>query len=1219
MSKSLNKNISSIFLVLAIFSILAFYLAQYSHNKNHTSASESIYLHERVDIQSINLISTEAAVKQIITNFPNNYRNKLDSLFNTGNYFCFVANQDSVSYWNTNKVDVNAINQLITDDQVHVANLPTGWYLYISSKKSDFIISILELIKSDYQLNNDLLSSGFSSNFANSSEINLTLDENSSSHKIYNSGGQFILGTNYKNSESLHSSSNYLIFILYMLSYIFTVLFLLNKIYKSNLTEKNPITGYGLFLIMIVALRYIEIQTNFPLDLKKSTIFTNAIFAIPTAHSEGALITIVILLIIISVASYRFFGNGETKVSPGKIILGYTALWVIILINIFIIFHTILDPQISFFSEDILHNNTLFLSTIVIIGLNISMYYAFITFLNISTETKVPFLIPFFIIFIGLFIIYIVSNIPTPIITTTLAVTFVLILLKVFVWKYLTDLFLNHLIILVLLAIVSSVIVSYSYKLKNDTYQKYVGSTLAIANDTIFENSYSIINSKLGQDTNLLQILFNDTIIIDSEIEDYIISNYFNETIKRYDIQITNCGENELIEIQPEGKIHDCAEYFNDLIFELTTPVIDSCLFRFNTGTESNYYISRLVLTDPNNSVIKRELFIEFISSHVPEGFGYTELLIDKQSYTLNLTEYSFAIYSNDHLTYKFGDYPYNTFFEFHNYFEFDIFFNYKNYRHYAIQVSPENYLIISREITPTTLKIVVFSIIFLLLSIISIILYLIIYARKAFYLFRLNFKARLQTFIISTLTLTFILTGVTTLIYIKDSNRITLEKQLTEKTNSVLIELQHKLSSVTDLKNQDREFLHQLLRKFSLVFFSDINLYDKSGELIATSRPEIFEKNLLSSYINPLAYNAIFYENELNFITEENIGSLNYYSAYVPINLNNDNAIGIVNLPYFARQTQITKTYYIMLSYLINIYVIIGIIGALIAIIFSRYLTKPLVLLQESIATIRIDKHNEKIQWNKNDEIGLLIREYNFMVDKLEQSADLLKHSERESAWREVARQIAHEIKNPLTPMKLNVQYLEKAYKNNDPDFASKIESISKSLITQIDVLNDVAEMFSDFAKSKSMDLVKVNLKNVIDSSVDLFNKNTNISITVNYKEGKNELITYGFEKELLRVINNILKNAIQSVDKNKIAIINIEIRQHSKFIIVSITDNGKGISEEMRSQIFHPYFTTKTSGTGLGLAIVKNIMNEIGGKVSFESVKHGGTRFILKFPDAG
>ncbi len=155
-------------------------------------------------------------------------------------------------------------------------------------------------------------------------------------------------------------------------------------------------------------------------------------------------------------------------------------------------------------------------------------------------------------------------------------------------------------------------------------------------------------------------------------------------------------------------------------------------------------------------------------------------------------------------------------------------------------------------------------------------------------------------------------------------------------------------------------------------------------------------------------------------------------------------------------------------------------------------------------------------------------------MVDKLEQSADLLKHSERESAWREVARQIAHEIKNPLTPMKLNVQYLQKSYKNKDPEFASKISSISKSLITQIDTLNNVAEMFSDFAVSKSFNFVKVNLNNVITSSVNLFNKNSDVSISIQFEKDDDELITLGFEKDILRVINNILKNAIQSVNKN-------------------------------------------------------------------------------------
>ena len=1219
MKISSNKKISNIFLFLAILSVLSFYLTQYLYNKNHSGDSETQYLSEHIDYQSIKLLEKRRNIERIINNNPNNYWNKLDSLFHRREYICFVTNQDSVSYWNTNKVDVASISNITKNENINIINLPSGWYLYSSSKVSELHISILELIKSDFLVNNELLTPDFSSNYANSSDMNLTLDEEKSSYKIYNSDGKFILGTNYSRNKQTQNSSNYLMLITFLISYIFVIIYILIKILELKISKTSPYIGLFLFVIIVIVLRIIDNSFNFPSNIKNSPLFTNMVFNIPASYAEGNLILNTLLLIIISVATYIYFQKSKTSNSPLKILFGYTILWIYILINIFILYHTILDQQIYFFSEDIFHNNALFKSTIIIIGLNISMYYIFITYINTKNEDGIPFLIPFLIVTVGIFLIYILTDISISVLIITLTIVFVLIILKHIIGKYLTDLFISHLILLVLLSIVSSVIVSNSYKIKNDKYQKFIANTLTITNDTVFENNYKSIDDNIISDKELLHLVFVDTTATDTQIQEYILKNYFGEATNKYTIQITNCGENEFIEIQPEGEIYACSEYFNQLILEFTTPILDSTLFRFSTNTESNYYISKIKLTNPNNSKIKRELFVEYVSSHVPEGFGYPELLIDKQSNTLNLTEYSFAIYSNDHLTYKFGDYAYNTYFLFRDYFKFDTFFDYNNFRHYAILISPEKYLIISREITPTTLKIVVFSIIFLLLSIISGILYLIIYARKAFHLFRLNFKARLQTFIISTLTLTFILMGVATLLYIKDSNRETLEKQLTEKTNSVLIELQHKLSTVTNLKDEDSDVLHKLLRKFSLVFFSDINLYDKSGQLIATSRPEIFEKNLLSTYINPLAYNAIFHENKLNYITEENIGLLKYYSAFVPINLNNDRPIGIVNLPYFARQTQITKSYYIMLSYLINIYVIIGIIGALIAIIFSRFLTKPLVLLQESIANIRIDKHNEKIQWNKNDEIGLLINEYNLMVDKLEQSAELLKHSERESAWREVARQIAHEIKNPLTPMKLNVQYLEKAYKNNDPEFATKINSISKSLITQIDVLDNVAEMFSDFAKSKSLKLVEVNLKNIITSSVDLFNKNKNVSITINYENKIAKIITLGFEKDILRVINNILKNAIQSVETNKKGIIIIDVKQDSKYNTISITDNGKGISEEMNSKIFHPYFTTKTSGTGLGLAIVKNIMNEVGGMVSFEKVESGGTKFILQFLNEG
>ena len=1213
----LYKHISYLFLSLSLLFFISYFVTQYFQNKNHTYAEETERLSSRIKIQSVKIHDLAEIADNIIKNNPVGYWNKLDSILEPTPYDCFVIENYHINYWNTNKLDERFLRGLLSDSQVHIANLPTGWYLYTSCKTNNGNLYILDLIKASYLVSNEFLPNEINPKYINISNIKFTTKANEASNIIYNAKGDFLLGT--KRILTNINSTNVPIsaFILYLLSYIFLILFILICFHNSKHIKYNSIFKFSAFVLCSILIRLTDLYFNITSSLCNNPIFTIKLFNVPLSHTEGDMFLNISLLIIFSIAAYIFLSKSRINLSPTKIILKYTLLWAAILINLFILYQITYDQNISFYSDNLLNNENLIVVILIALGLNISMYYAFITYLNSFDDKKVPFFIPYLITFSGISIAYLVSDIHISIIIVTLVISFVLIILKQVIWKYFTDLFLNHIILLTLLASVSSIIINSSYNIKNENYQATIAQKLSVTNDIEFEVSFENIITKIISDKYLSQVLTQDTSISDLIIGEYIKSKYFLNQLNKYDIQITNCGENELLEIQPEGEIYECEDYFNTLIEEITIPVVDSTLFLFNSETESIYYIAKLPIVVNDN--LLRNLYVEFVSSHVPEGLGYAELLIDKQQSTLNLSRYSFAKYSKNHLTYKFGDFAYSTSSSFSNNFKTETFINLNNYKHYLIHISGDNYLIVSRELTSTSMKIVVFSIIFIILALFSVLIYLIIYAKKAFDLLRLNFKTRLQTFVITTLTLTFILVAITTLIFIEESNRTQLEKQLTEKANSVLIELQHKLSAATNLESQDAKLLHQLLRKFSLVFFSDINLYDKSGYLIATSRPEIFEKKLLSTYINPKAYRAIFFANNLNFITEENIGDLNYYSAYVPLNLNNDAPIGVVNLPYFARQTEFTKSYYVMLSYLINIYVIVGIIGALIAIIFSRYLTRPLVMLQKSLATIRIDKHNEKISWNKNDEIGMLIHEYNRMVDKLEQSADLLKHSERESAWREVARQIAHEIKNPLTPMKLNVQYLKKSFINDDPEFSSKINSISKSLIEQIDTLDNVAEMFSDFAKSKSHDFVVVNLKIILDSSINLFNKNENVNISLKCENVNTDLFTLGFEKDILRAINNILNNAIQAIDKKTDGEINIIVQKDSRYIKIAISDNGKGISDDMKIKIFQPYFTTKTSGTGLGLAIVKNIMTEIGGEVYFESNDNQpGTTFYLVFPEA-
>lgn len=670
--------------------------------------------------------------------------------------------------------------------------------------------------------------------------------------------------------------------------------------------------------------------------------------------------------------------------------------------------------------------------------------------------------------------------------------------------------------------------------------------------------------------------------------------------------------EDEVLDIQPEGILIGCGEYFNSLINDYGDSTQIENLYLQNSTPESIYYIGLI----PEDILKKNELginlYIEFYFAYVPEGLGYPELLVDNKTLAYDLSGYTFAKYRNDQLVYKFGDFPYYTDYESIRRFPAGEFYNYSGYRHLKLITTEGDTLIISRPLVRISEQLATFSMLFLIFGLMALAIFIAFFSKRAITYFEMSFRTRLQVFFISTISATILIIAIITTYYAEINSKDQLVSQLNEKTYSVLIELQHKLGTISSFDEIQVDELYPLLRKFSLVFFSDINVYDPSGKLMASSRPEIFRKGLLSDLINPLAFEEINVDNKLFYTAEEKIGKLSYYSSYVPLNLGENEPIGIVNLPYFARQTEVKKSYYLMIFSFLNLFVIAGILGTFIALFISKFLTRPLVVLQQNLADIRIDEQNERIDWVADDEIGLLIREYNQMVDKLEQSAELLKHSERESAWREVARQIAHEIKNPLTPMKLNVQYLEKAYNENDPGLKDKIKTISKSIIQQIDTLDQVAEMFSDFAKSNIRKMDKVELLAIIKSTIALYKNYDHVQFSINHEEDTYD--TKAIEKDLIRVFNNLIKNSVQSLEKKEGGEINISISRTASFIEVQITDNGKGISDDFKAKVFQPYFTTKSGGTGLGLAIVKNIMNETGGNISFESSEEG-TTFFLKF----
>jgi len=284
------------------------------------------------------------------------------------------------------------------------------------------------------------------------------------------------------------------------------------------------------------------------------------------------------------------------------------------------------------------------------------------------------------------------------------------------------------------------------------------------------------------------------------------------------------------------------------------------------------------------------------------------------------------------------------------------------------------------------------------------------------------------------------------------------------------------------------------------------------------------------------------------------------------------------------------------------------------IAFILSKYITKSLKTISDKINTIRLEKRNERIVIEEtSSEISTLVRSYNSMIDELEESAVKLATSEREQAWREMAKQVAHEIKNPLTPMRLTVQNFQRKFEPTDPNIHLKVDEYTKTLIQQIDTMSSIASAFSNFAKMPAQQNETLNVVSIVKLALDIFNEDY-----IYFTSDKTEIIAKFDRTQLIRVVTNLVKNAIQAISEDRKPRIIVNVSTKDDNVIISVSDNGLGVSEENKEKVFEPKFTTKSSGMGLGLAMVKNIVETYNGTITFETESNSGTTFIVSFPKA-
>lgn len=403
-------------------------------------------------------------------------------------------------------------------------------------------------------------------------------------------------------------------------------------------------------------------------------------------------------------------------------------------------------------------------------------------------------------------------------------------------------------------------------------------------------------------------------------------------------------------------------------------------------------------------------------------------------------------------------------------------------------------------------------------------------------------------------------------------------------------------------------------ISKISSLNGMPIKIYDLDGDLLLSSKAN-FVTDSIQKKIAPQILDSLRNSNDRRYAFRVVRDDEKFRSSYTYITDNQFKNIGILNLGYIEDDDFMEYELEEFLKRLALIYLLMFVISIILAFLLSRYITKSIRSISDKLKELNISKRNQHISIDSSgsEEINSLLDSYNDMVVKLEESAVLLATNEREQAWREMAKQVAHEIKNPLTPMRLNVQSFERRFDPEDPEIRVKLKEFSNMLIEQIDVMSNIASAFSTYASMPAQKNEQIDVPVVTQLALDIFNESY-----INYTEDASSLMATFDRTQLIRVITNLVKNALQATANGRDSTIEVSVTHDETNIFLKVIDNGTGIHPDHATKIFEPKFTTKNSGMGLGLAMVKQIVENFNGKISMTTKYGEGTTFTVILPRA-
>ena len=1155
-------------------------------------------------------------------------------------YFFFILSKNErgnydLLFWNTQVIDPTA-HIINMQGRSGFIQLPNGYYVWRKTEVNSLTALALIPVKWNYAITNEYLENSFA--IDNRLGNNYSISDQSNRASIKSKEGDFLFSLVQNNIITIPQNT--------LLASLFRllaglVIFLMVHLMATYVVKKNFYKGVAFLAAFILAIRIASYYLPIPLNLRQFELFDPSIYGSNAVFRSLGDLLINALLFLWVILFVRFYIQEKNiNIPSDKPVIKWAAILsgiIFILISTLVCGHIFLslvaDSQISF---DVINFFTLNIYSVigfVVLGC-VAIGYFFLTqviiYLLQPLLPKNILVLLVYVTIIGLVVLTIRIKEPDVIFELCLLLwllTYLLLVNNKHLFLLASQVISSRLIFwLFFFSLSIAAIIIVENDKKEVEKRKYYAETLAAKADPANEHLMNTVLTDFRNEA--LAPLFGEfkNSYTNRSLKDSLLNGNFSGYLNKYDTRIYTFDDKE------KPLYNQDSTNYNTLTTILKTQgkaTAFANLFYYDVSYDQFTYISKIDITDS----AERRLGYVFILA-TPKKYKtdalYPELFLRGYNNSIeNSPVYSYAVYNKLQLVYNHNDYafPWQLTLEQVPKTNFETFRK-KGYYELWYRAGGDKVVIIAKEDNFFIESITLFSYLFCAFLFVTGIFWFfnaVVRSRLQWGKMRTHWQMSIRTQVHATIIfislLSFLVVGIATILFFinryHNNNREKLSRTIHVMQNEVR-------NSISDLvvfddvikiyDDANKAKLEQTITRISEVHAVDVNIYDLDGNLKVSSLPLPYNKGIVSNKIDPMAYYHLHQLKEIQFFKEEAIGKLNYLSNYVPVIDETGKEYAYLNIPYFTSQSKLRQEISNFLVAIINLNAFIFLIAGIVAFFITNRITRSFSFISNKMKEVNLGKENEAINWKRNDEIGDLVKEYNKMVAKLDGSAAALAKSEREGAWREMARQVAHEIKNPLTPMKLSLQYLQKAIDNNTGNLNELTKSVANTLVEQIDHLSQIAGQFSQFANIGNPRSEIFDLNESLRMTIQLHSLEENVALEW---MPVNEPVFINADKtHINRLFTNLIQNAMQAVPGNIKAHIQINEVMQDSAILVTIKDNGNGIPENMRSKIFTPNFTTKTSGTGLGLAMCKGIVEQSKGDIWFKTKEGEGTTFYVKLP---